>query len=90
MEAVGCHKKLLALGEREGTTAAEMASSYLAVAEWEMRGVARRVTEKEKGDWALASQYLEKVAQTNAPQRDKAEELLRELRVKEARLAAGL
>jgi anaphase-promoting complex subunit 8 len=69
-----------------------MAASYLAVAEWEMRGGTRAAGQPEmaRGDWTLAAQYLEKVAQTNAPQRDKAEELLRELRVKEARLAAGL
>ena len=39
----------------------------------------------EKGDWALAATYLEKVAGTNSPMRDKAEELLRALRVEEAR-----
>lgn len=57
-----------------------------------MRGGTRAAGQPEmaRGDWTLAAQYLEKVAQTNAPQRDKAEELLRELRVKEARLAAGL
>lgn len=43
-----------------------------------------------RGDWALAAQYLEKVAGSNVPQRDRAEELLRELRVREARLAADL
>lgn len=37
------------------------------------------------GDWALAATYLEKVAQSNALQRDKAEELIRELRMREAR-----
>ena len=81
-ESVSYHRKILALGERSGVGAAELASSYLAVAEWETKG--------DKGDWALAGQYLEKVAATNAPQRDRAEAALRELRVREARLAAGL
>jgi len=69
---------------------AEMAGSYLAVAEYEMRdGVGSGDGEDDgKGDRALAAQYLEKVSSTNAPQRDKAEEMLRELRLREARLAA--
>ena len=64
-----------------------MAPSYLGVAEWEMREVEG---DGERGDWALAAQYLEKVAQTNAPQRDRAEEMLRDLRLREAKLAAHL
>lgn len=84
-EAIGYHKKLLALGEKSQTPVGELAPSYLAVAEWEMwdgRG--------EQGDWALAAIYLEKVASSHTPQRDKAEESLRILRLKEARLAAAL
>ena len=85
---------------------AEMAPSYLAVAEWEMKvgggthantngvngtnGASSGNEGGDRGDLTLAAQYLEKVAQTNAPQRDRAEEALRELRVREARLAAGL
>ncbi len=74
----------------------QMAGSYLAVAEYEMRDGVGEVDgdgggeEEGRGDWALAAQYLEKVASTNAPQRDKAEEMLRELRLKEARLAASI
>jgi len=83
----------LALGERYATPIAEIAASYLAVAEWEMRdGGPGEVGEGEaaqKGDWTLAAQYLEKVAGTNAPLRDKADELLRELRIREARVAAA-
>ncbi|KAK8865749.1 hypothetical protein IAR55_000896 [Kwoniella newhampshirensis] len=106
IQAVSFHRKILALGEKTGIPVAEMASSYLSVAEWEMRDVAGASGEGggddasmdseggegegEKGDWALAAQYLEKVAQTNAPQRDRAEELLRALRLKEARMAADL
>lgn len=78
-EATDYHRKLLALGEQDGTSPAELAGSYIAIAEWEMRGMA------EKGDWALAATYLEKVAGTNSPMRDKAEELLRALRIEEAR-----
>lgn len=97
-DAVGYHMRLLALGERMsgqggsgGMGTAEMAGSYLAVAEYEMRdagGVEGREggEDEGRGDWALASQYLEKVASTNAPQRDKAEEMLRELRLREAKL----
>ncbi|KAK4688460.1 anaphase-promoting complex subunit 8, partial [Tremellales sp. Uapishka_1] len=81
-KATEYHKKLLALGERAGTSTSELATSYLTVAEWEMRG------NNEEGDWGLAAAYLEKVSQTNSDQRDKAEELLRELRLKEATLAA--
>lgn len=77
-DAVGYHRKLLALGEREKTSIVELAPSYLAVAEWEMG--------TDKGDWTLAAQYLEKVAASNAHERDRAAELLRELRVKEARM----
>ena len=92
-EAVTYHQKLLALGEKSGLPTADLAESYLAVAEWEMRGLGaggEKSKDKDKGDWALAAQYLEKVASTNAPQRDKAEEALRELRLREARVAAGL
>jgi anaphase-promoting complex subunit 8 len=78
-EATDYHRKLLALGEQDGTSPAELAGSYIAIAEWEMRGMA------EKGDWSLAATYLEKVAETNSPMRDKAEELLRALRLEEAR-----
>lgn len=46
-------------------------------------------TREEHGDWALAASYLEKVVGSNAPQRDKAEEMLRELRVMEARAVLG-
>ncbi|CAD6582800.1 MAG: Anaphase-promoting complex subunit 23 [Tremellales sp. Tagirdzhanova-0007] len=99
-EAVAYHKRLLALGERvtglgTGTgvqmETVELAASYLAIAEYEMRDVGEGEGEgRERGDWALAAQYLEKVASTHAPQRDKAEDLLRELRLKEARLAANI
>jgi anaphase-promoting complex subunit 8 len=143
-EAIDYHKKLIALGESEGTRVGEMAGSYLAVAEWEMSGSGsgsgsgaaiaesqghgggvvsgrgagarggrrpsgrggragsgigvgvgfgadRTGTDPDTGhsgttgDWTLAAMYLEKVVASNAPQRDKAEELLRELRVMEAR-----
>lgn len=43
--------------------------------------------EGDKGDWSLAATYLEKVAETNSPMRDKAAELLRQLRLEEARAA---
>jgi anaphase-promoting complex subunit 8 len=76
-EAVACHRKILALGESVGTSAAEMAASYLAVAEYEMR---------PGGDHGLAAQYLERISQTNAPQRDRAEELLRVLKIRQATL----
>jgi anaphase-promoting complex subunit 8 len=83
-EAISYHRKILQLGERVGTPEGELAASYLAVAEWEMR------TGEGTGDLALAAQYLEKVSQTNAPQRDRAEEALRELRTRELRSAARL
>jgi len=95
-EQTGYHKRLLALGERGVMGTDQMAGSYLAVAEYEMRDGVGEVDgdgggeEEGRGDWALAAQYLEKVASTNAPQRDKAEEMLRELRLKEARLAASI
>ncbi|WVR05711.1 hypothetical protein IAU60_002735 [Kwoniella sp. DSM 27419] len=107
-QAANYHRKILALGDKSGLGLAEMASSYLAVAEWEMRdlhissaasggdpGMGMEVeggaeAVDQRGDWALAAQYLEKVAGSNAPQRDKAEELLRALRLKEARMAAAL
>ncbi|ORX34176.1 putative cell division control protein 23 [Kockovaella imperatae] len=93
-ESVGYHQKILALGERSGLPTAEMAASYLAIAEWEMREGSTSIdrdgsAESSRGDWTLAAQYLEKVSQTNAPQRDKAEEALRELRLREARAAAS-
>lgn len=82
-EAIGFHRKLLALGQREATPVAELAASYIAVAEYEMRIGADG---GERGDWALAAQYLDKVAITNATQRETAEELRRELRIREARM----
>jgi anaphase-promoting complex subunit 8 len=87
-KSISFHQKILALGERNHTPVVEMAVSYLAVAEWEMAEGDKE--NGSKGDWALAGRYLEKVGGTNAPQRDKAEEMLRELRVREARLAAGI
>lgn len=78
-EGTGYHRKLLALGAKDGREVEELAASYIAVAEWEMRAGSA------SGDWALAATYLEKVAQSNALQRDKAEELIRELRMREAR-----
>ncbi|OWZ69319.1 hypothetical protein AYX14_03075 [Cryptococcus neoformans] len=113
-KAVGYHRKVVALGEKSGLEVAEMAGSYLAVAEWEMRGVIqlqqREAREGRRLDWtngdgdesmdaegvlkeadlAIAAQYLERVAQTNAPQRDRAEELLRSLRVYEMRAVAAI
>jgi anaphase-promoting complex subunit 8 len=83
-EATGYHRKIIALGESEGLGVSDLSASYLSVAEWEMAGQG-----SVQGDWGLASQYLEKVASTNAPQRDKAEGMLRTLRLREARLAAG-
>lgn len=83
-EAKEYHKKIISLGEKEGLVVMDLASSYIAVAEWEMAGEG-----KNQGDWGLASRYLEKVSLTNAPQRDKAEGMLRTLRLREARLAAG-
>lgn len=113
-KAVGYHRKVVALGEKSGLEVAEMAGSYLAVAEWEMKGLIqlqRRETREGKNldranwdgddtmdgsgvlkeaDLAIAAQYLERVAQTNAPQRDRAEELLRSLRVYEMRTVATI
>ncbi|WVF70723.1 hypothetical protein IAT40_005516 [Kwoniella sp. CBS 6097] len=114
-KAISYHRKILALGDKSGLGLSDMASSYLAVAEWEMRDLMTSVSENQdrggqgrgmgmevdeqinnggtgsgRGDWALASQYLEKVAGSNAPQRDKAEELLRALRLQEARMAAAM
>ncbi|WVW82077.1 hypothetical protein I302_104082 [Kwoniella bestiolae CBS 10118] len=103
-ESVSYHRKILALGEKSGLGIVELSSSYLSVAEYEMRGLLsddpesdtemdieeRREGKREVGDLALASQYLEKVSSSNAPQRDRAEELLRVLRVREARMAADL
>lgn len=83
-EATGYHRKIIALGESEGLGVQDMSASYLAIAEWEMAGQGQK-----EGDWGLASQYLEKVSLSNAPQRDKAEGLLRILKLREARLAAG-
>lgn len=80
-DAIGYHRKILALGEREGLETEDLVASYLAVAEYEMRGGGGL-----RGDWALAAQYLDKVALSNATQRERAEELLRELRVREARM----
>ncbi|KAL7423642.1 Anaphase-promoting complex subunit 8 [Cryptotrichosporon argae] len=91
-EAAECHRKVLALGERTGTATPEMAPSYVAVAEWEMRAVlAEQAGESGAGagdgDWALAAQYLDKVAQSNAPLRERAHDLLKLLRMKEAAAA---
>lgn len=86
-DATGYHRKIIALGEREGLGVMDLAASYLYVAEGEMMGLG---PEAAHGDLALASQYLEKVSATNAPQRDKAEGLLRALRLREAKLAAGM
>lgn len=91
-EATDYHRKIIALGQDEGLGVAELAASYLAVAEWEMtaKHFANGESKKEgSGDLTLASLYLGKVASTNAPQRDRAEALLRDLRMKEARLAAS-
>ncbi|WVN85597.1 uncharacterized protein L203_100746 [Cryptococcus depauperatus CBS 7841] len=115
-KAVGFHRKAVALGEKNGMGVAEMAGSFLTIAEWEMRSVIKALeTEREManreaadegnkdgdelmesvekqtrdGDMALAAQYLEKVSQTNAPQRDRAEELLRSLRLYEMRIVAN-
>jgi anaphase-promoting complex subunit 8 len=82
-DAVGYHRKILALGQQQGLDAAELAPNFIAVAEYEMRQGANG---GERGDWALAAQYLERVMLSNAPQRDKAEELRRELRIREARM----
>ncbi|KAK6905483.1 hypothetical protein I203_106312 [Kwoniella mangroviensis CBS 8507] len=101
-QSVGYHRKILALGEKSGLGVVDLSQSYLSVAEYEMRDllldpdvddermVAEDLTKQEKGDLALASQYLEKVSSSNAPQRDRAEELLRVLRIREARMAADL
>jgi anaphase-promoting complex subunit 8 len=87
-EAIEYHRKVLALGERDGMMGVtEMAGSYLAVAEYEVNLSERK---DPRADLALAAQYLEKVSGTNLPQRDKAETLLRDLRLKEARQAAGI
>ncbi|WWC99465.1 hypothetical protein V866_006368 [Kwoniella sp. B9012] len=100
-QSVGYHRKILALGEKSGLGVVDLSQSYLSVAEYEMRDLLldpdvddeRMVEdsrEQEKGDLALASQYLEKVSSSNAPQRDRAEELLRILRIREARMAADM
>lgn len=113
-KAVGYHRKVVALGEKSGLEVAEITGSYLAVAEWEMRGLiqlqrreAREGKNLDRANWdgddtmdgagvlkeadlAIAAQYLERVAQTNAPQRDRAEELLRSLRVYEMRAVATI
>ncbi|ORY28646.1 cell division control protein 23 [Naematelia encephala] len=97
-DAVEYHKKLLALNTGTGgiTEDIELADSYLAVAEWEStRGPATASAGGEVvgggggvgvvgGDMALAIRYLEKVAGMNCIQRDRAEDLLRELRLREA------
>lgn len=86
-EAVDCHRKIIALGERENKPAHMMAASYLAVAEYEMyapRPAASDGRRDQARDLTLAMQYLHKIAQTNAPQRDKAEELLRKAKAEEA------
>ncbi|WWD09188.1 hypothetical protein V865_007310 [Kwoniella europaea PYCC6329] len=100
-QSVGYHRKILALGEKSGLGVVDLSQSYLSVAEYEMRDLLldpdvddERMVEdspdQEKGDLALASQYLERVSSSNAPQRDRAEELLRVLRIREARMAADL
>lgn len=131
------HRRLVALGEQDGAGVPELAASYIALAEWEMRfikggsgsgvgsgggkmagggGVGGGVGKKGKGmrreehmgynneeemdeadgngadgaDLALAARYLERVAQSNVPQRDTAEVLLRDLRVAEAGMVVGV
>ncbi|WWC86040.1 uncharacterized protein L201_000911 [Kwoniella dendrophila CBS 6074] len=109
-ESISYHRKILALGEKPGNglNINDLSSSYLNIAEYEMRDIILQQQreqaqeegedeyddsmslDQDKGDLALASQYLEKVSQSNAPQRDRAEELLRVLRIKEAKMAADL
>lgn len=125
-KSAGWHQQLIALGEADGLGVGELAGSYVAVAEWEMRHAVDRMNgasasshtmdrgtgssrgkgtgrskspEKDKdkdedkepeGDLALASLYLEKVKGTTVPQSDKAQELYRQLKLLEARLAVGL
>ncbi|RXK34892.1 anaphase-promoting complex subunit 8 [Tremella mesenterica] len=94
-ESVEYHKRLLIHGEQSGTNISELVESYMAVAEWELRGLpsTRQVvvgvghgrTNKTEGDWALAQRYLEKVSQTHTTLREKAEELLRLLKTNELR-----
>ncbi len=79
-KAVEYHRKILALGIRDEAPLSALAGSYMAVAEWESR---------EGGEWALAAQYLQRIAQSNLPERDSAAEMLRELRIREARSAAA-
>lgn len=79
-KAVEYHRKNLALGLRDQEPLGALAGSYLAVAEWEMR---------DGGEWALAAQYLQRIAESNLSERDTAADMLRELRVREARAAAA-
>ena len=74
------------LGEKSGTLVGELASNYMAVAEWELRdvGVESAASQASGGDWTLAQSYLEKIAESHTPLRDRAEEMLRGLRVYEA------
>jgi anaphase-promoting complex subunit 8 len=81
-ESTSFQRKIIALGQRDSSiSTADLAPHYIAVAEYEMRQGAKG---GEPGDWALAAQYLDKVALSNAPLRERAEELRRELRVREA------
>ncbi|WWC66603.1 uncharacterized protein I206_100506 [Kwoniella pini CBS 10737] len=104
-ESIGFHRKLIALNEKFngngiGIGINELSSSYLSIAEFEMRDLLLLSEKQEKkqedlngkplGDLILASQYLEKISISNSPQRDRAEELLRILRIKEAKMAVDL
>jgi anaphase-promoting complex subunit 8 len=68
------HRKIIALGG----PIASLSTSYIAVARHEMDapdGVA---------DLALAAQYLNKVVQSHAAEKEGADEMLRELRLRQA------
>ena len=82
LKAIECHRKLIALGEQKDAMVAlsDLAESYLAVADWELHPGGLN---DGKGDATLAAEYLNKVAQSHVPQRDKAEEMLRALRLRE-------
>ncbi|WVQ85576.1 hypothetical protein IAT38_007742 [Cryptococcus sp. DSM 104549] len=90
-EAVRLHRKIIALGEQTGSGVAGMVGSYLEVAEWELSaseglgqvgGAGGGGGDEGEPDLALAALYLQKVADTNTPQRDRAEDLLRALKMK--------
>lgn len=86
------HQQLITLGEADGLGVGDLAPSYVAVAEWEMRHVIKRMhayvddRSPGEGDLALASLYLEKVKGTTVPQGDAAEEMYRHLKLLEATL----